>query len=208
MRFFLVSFLIVLPLFSNSKTLDKLQAVYDKTSSFEANFKQTYWNKLFDRTDTSEGTLSYQKPGKMRWDYLKPHQKSFILNQNTLWMIETEENMAYINRCFQSDALTASLVFLGGKGRLKEQFYSQQKMPNELILTPKTKNPVFEKLILKLHPKTYRVIQTTLIDADGNKNEFKFEKSRFNQKIIQTKFDFQASKNMELVDMPGSCGAQ
>lgn len=186
----------------------KLQSTYDETTSFEANFKQTYWNKLFDRTDKSEGTLSYQKPGQMRWDYLTPNKKSFILNKNTLWMVETEEKFAYVNKCFQSDALTASLVFLGGKGKLKEQFNAQIIKPNELSLTPKTKNSIFEKLVLILDPKTNRVIQSTLIDADGNKNEFKFEKSRFNQRLTKTRFSFKASKDIELLDMPGSCGAQ
>ncbi|MEI6805095.1 MAG: outer membrane lipoprotein carrier protein LolA [Myxococcaceae bacterium] len=202
MRFFLVSLFLAWP------TLAGLQSVYDKTFSFEAHFKQTYWNKLFDRTDTSEGTLSYQKPGKMRWDYQTPHPKSFILNKNTLWMVETEDKIAYINRCFQSDALTASLVFLGGKGRLTDQFKITTGKNKELILTPKVKNPVFEQLILVTEPKTSRVTQTTLIDSDGNKNEFKFEKSRFNHKIAAKNFEYKATKDIELLDMPGSCGAK
>ena len=123
-------------------------------------------------------------------------------------MVETEEKFAYVNKCFESDALTASLVFLGGKGKLKEQFNFQVTKPNELSLTPKIKNPVFEKLILILDPKTDRVIQSTLIDADGNKNEFKFEKSRFNHRLTQSRFSFKPSKDIELLDMPGSCGAQ
>ncbi len=202
MRFFLVSFFIAWPILAG------LQAVYDKTYSFEANFKQTYWNKLFDRTDHSEGRLSYQKPGKMRWDYLKPNQKSFILNKNTLWMVEPEEKVATINRCFQADALTASLVFLGGKGKLAEQFKIETKPGHQLVLTPKVKNPVFEQLILGVDPKTSRVIQSTLIDADGNKNEFKFENSRFNPKIAPGKFSYTVPKGTELLDMPGSCGAK
>lgn len=202
MRFLLVSLLWALPVLAG------LQEVYDKTISFEANFRQTYWNKLFDRTDTSEGTLSYQKPGKMRWDYQKPNAKSFILNKNTLWMVEPQEKIAYINRCFQSDALTASLVFLGGKGKLAEQFKIVKNNPNELTLTPKVKNPVFEQLILVVDPKTFRVTQSTLIDIDGNKNVFKFEGSRFNHKISQSQFDYKASEEIELLDMPGSCGAK
>lgn len=199
MRFFLVSLLLAWP------SLAGLQSVYDKTTSFEADFKQTYWNKLFDRTDKSEGRLSYQKPGKMRWDYLKPNTKSFILNKNTLWMVEPEDKIAYINRCFQSDALTASLVFLGGKGKLSEQFKIVTQKTGELVLTPKIKNPVLEQLILVVDPKTSRVTQSTLIDADGNKNEFKFENRRYNRKISAKQFEYQASKDLELLDMRGSC---
>lgn len=199
MRFFLVSLFLAFPVLAG------LQEVYDKTSSFKANFKQTYWNKLFDRTEQSEGMVCYQKPGKMRWDYLKPNLKSFILNKNTLWMVEPEDKIAYINRCFQSDALTASLVFLGGTGKLKNQFKIKKGEANQLILTPKTKNSIFEQLILKVDPKTSRVTQSTLIDADGNKNEFKFENSHFNQKLNQTQFRYQPLKDFELLDMPGSC---
>src|SRR3989338_4126867 len=133
---FLVALLVV--------SLAQVKAAYDKTTSFEANFKQTYWNKLFDRTETSEGKISYQKPDRLRWDYIKPHQKSFILNQNTLWMVEPEEKFVQVNRCFQRDALTASLVFLGGKGKLKDQFVVQETKP-DLVLKPKEKNDFFPR---------------------------------------------------------------
>lgn len=207
MRFIALVFM-AWPLWAGPSIL-KLQAVYDKTDFFEARFKQTYWNKLFDRTETSEGRIAYQKPGKMRWDYLKPTPKYFILNNKTLWLVEPEEKVAYINRCFQSDALTASLVFLGGKGKLKNQFNTQaSEKPDELILKPKIKNDFFERLILRVDLKTHRVLQSTLIDSDGNKNEFKFEHSRFNRRISKGQFEFKKSKNIELLDMPGGCSVQ
>ncbi|MES2504935.1 MAG: outer membrane lipoprotein carrier protein LolA [Myxococcota bacterium] len=207
MRALTISLLMAWPLLAGPSVLDKLQAVYDKTSSFEADFKQTYWNKLFDRTDKSEGTLAYQKPGKMRWDYLKPNKKSFILNGKNLWLVEPAEKIAYINKCFESDGLTASLVFLGGKGKLKQQFIARPgTKANELVLTPKKPNGIFNELVLVYEPTTFRVVQTTLIDPDGNKNQFLFEKKRFNQKSDMKRFEFKAAGGIQLLDMPGSCG--
>ena len=204
MPVFIVMFLCFGSLWAN-QALDKLQAVYDKTHSFEAQFKQTYWNKLFDKTTRSEGSLSYQKPGKMRWDYLKPHEKSFILNQKTLWLVDVEEKTVQVNRCFQEDDLVASLVFLGGRGKLKGQFKVQSQKLKELVLIPKTKSSVFEKLVLVFDPKTHHVLQTTIIDPDGNKNEFKFEKSRYNHRIKPAQFGYKAAPDFELLEMPGSC---
>lgn len=206
MRVLFASLLLVFPILANEQTLAKIQAFYDKTTSFKADFKQIYRNKLFSRTDQSQGTVSYQKPGKMRWDYLKPNSKSFILNQNILWMVEPEEKIAYVNRCFKSDALTASLVFLGGKGKLAQEFKSENNTKNQIVLLPKTPNDIFIKLVLSFDSKTYQITKSILIDTDGNQNEFEFEKRRFNHKIKSLEFAFHKPKEFELLDMPGGCG--
>lgn len=194
------------PLLAGPPLLDKVQSFYDKTSSMQANFKQTYWNKLFNRKETSEGKLSYQKPAQIRWDYEKPTKKSFILNKSTLWLVEPEEKVAQVNKCFESDALTASLVFLGGKGKLKDQFKLEKSVKsNELILTPKTKNQMLAKLTLRVDIKTGQVLGSTVTDSDGNTNHFEYLGARTNLKISANQFEYKAIKGMQLIDMPGSC---
>ncbi len=204
MRFFLLALSCAWPTLAGPSLLNKVQSTYDKTASYKAHFKQTYWNKLFNRLETSEGELFYQKPGKMRWDYTKPRQKSFILNKNTLWLVEQEDKTVLVNKCFESDAFTTSLVFLGGSGKLAKQF-KVKSLGNTLELTPKQASNVLEKLILGVDSKTGRVTETTVIDPDGNKNQFEFSKTQFGVKFSKDQFDFKAPKDFEAGDMPGSC---
>jgi outer membrane lipoprotein carrier protein len=206
MHLFLLTLTCAWSLWAGPSLLSKVQSTYDKTNSYKAHFKQSYWNKLFNRLETSEGELFYQKPGKMRWDYTKPRQKSFILNKNTLWLVEYEDKTVLLNKCFQSDAFTTSLVFLGGSGKLSKQFgLLRSARDDELELVPKKESSVLSKLILRIDPKTGRVSETTVIDPDGNKNQFEFSNAQFGVKFPKNQFDFKAPKDFEVGDMPGSC---
>ena len=50
--------------------VERMQAFYERTTDFTADFRQDYAYKTFGRTVTSTGTVAFQKPAKMRWDYL------------------------------------------------------------------------------------------------------------------------------------------
>ncbi|NIR32823.1 MAG: outer membrane lipoprotein carrier protein LolA, partial [Gammaproteobacteria bacterium] len=52
-----------------------VQAFYNQTKGVQTSFYQTYFNKLYDRYDRSRGTVTFAKPGKMRWDYARPNGK-------------------------------------------------------------------------------------------------------------------------------------
>ena len=104
------------------KILAGLQNAYENTSTFSANFSQSYTNSLLKKTDKSTGHVSFQKPGKMRWDYTKPEVKSFLISENTLWIHQPKDHLAMVNRCFKQDSLTTSISFLWGAGNLPETF--------------------------------------------------------------------------------------
>ena len=61
-----------------------MQAFYDQTKSVEATFHQTYFHRLYDKYDRSAGTVEFQKPGKMRWDYAAPNGKVIVSNGKRL----------------------------------------------------------------------------------------------------------------------------
>ncbi len=190
----------------------KIQSTYDKTSQFEATFKQRYHHKILKKIDESEGKIYYQKPGMLRWDYQKPHQKSFIVANNSLWVHQPEDNLVYVNRCFKQDGLTASIAFLWGQGKIIELFETTwfegqlgDKQDHHIALTPKQKNGVYRQLILVIDNKTYRVKQSIVIDFGGNMNQFIFTDPKFNQKISATKFKTDFPKGTEVMPIPGSC---
>src|SRR3954452_18407250 len=65
-----------------------VQAFYDQTSDVSASFFQTYINKLYGRTDRSQGHVVFKKPGMMRWDYDQPNGKVIVSNGKKLLVYE------------------------------------------------------------------------------------------------------------------------
>ena len=194
------------------KVLTGLQKTYENTSTFSAQFSQSYTNSLLKKTDKSEGQVSFQKPGKMRWDYTKPDPKSFLISGSKLWIHQPKDHLAMVNKCFKQDSLTTSISFLWGAGNLRETFNVSffkgqfgKKRDHNLLLIPKETNTIFAKLILVVHPDSYLVKQSILIDHQGNINRFYFSKSKTNEEFLQGHFSFRPPSGTHVTDMPGTC---
>ena len=189
--------------------ITKIQKTYDETKNFTAKFKQKYTQKVLKRSEESEGILYFQKPGQLRWDYNKPTKKSFIVNNSTLWLYQPADKVVYVNKCFKQDALTASIAFLWGQGKISEQFdtaWLDEKQSNKsdyyISLIPKQKNSIFKKIILTVDKNKFFVKESIVMDLTGNLNQFIFSELKFNQNII---FQFQSVKNIHTLPIPGSC---
>jgi outer membrane lipoprotein carrier protein len=192
--------------------LKGLQGNYENTTTFDAQFEQRYTYALLKKTNKSTGRVSFQKPGQMRWDYSAPEVKSFIISQESLWIYQPEDHFAMVNRCFKQDGLTTSISFLWGAGNLRETFHVSFfkgqfgiRGDHNLLLIPKETNTIFAKLILVVHPKTFAVKQSILIDHQGNLNRFTFKKQNTNQPFLEDHFSFRPPSGTHVTPMPGTC---
>lgn len=192
--------------------VDRLQKTYESTTDFSARFTQRYTFMALKKTQESSGTVVFQKPGRMRWDYAAPTKKSFVVANGKLHVVQPEDNTALIDHCFKEDGLTASVSFLWGSGRIREEFdvtrfggVFGEKTDHHLLLVPKAKNGVFAKIILVVDPISFRVKQSVVVDPQGNVNQFLFEGAKFNAGVKPDVFDVKLPSTMAVSRMPGSC---
>jgi outer membrane lipoprotein carrier protein len=198
--------------------VDTLQKTYEGTKDFKGRFTQKFTYTMLRRTQESTGSVSFEKPGRMRWDYDTPAPKSFIVDGKALWIVQPQDNVAFVNACFQQDGLTASVAFLWGEGKLREQFTISrfdgvfgEKTDHHLLLIPRDGNSVFARLILVVDPKTSRVKQSVVVDLAGNVNQFIFRDLSFNVGkaggITATTFRYTPVSGIHAQRLPGSCDA-
>jgi outer membrane lipoprotein carrier protein len=193
--------------------IDAIQRTYDATSDFSASFTQKYTYTLLRRTQTSTGKVSMKKPGLMRWDYLTPQPKGFVVDGKMLWINQPSDNNVFVNACFQqSSDLVAPIAFMWGAGKIKEQFTAGwfagtfgDKSDHHIELVPKAASAAFAKLIIVVDPKSSRVKQSIVVDPSGNVNQFVFKDAAFNKKIADSAFKFTPPAGAHLARMPGSC---
>lgn len=190
--------------------IDKMQQVYKDSRSFVADFEQTYHNVAFGRSERSQGKISYLRPGRMRFDYSAPSRKSFVVDGQALWVVQTEDKQAMVDRCFKSDALTSSLTFLFGQGDLRAQFLIQAAAQApagqlRLLLDPKKAQGAYQKLILDVDAASGRVVASTVVDHQGNLNRFAFSHAKYNGAADAKQFAYQPPKDFAVMPIPGSC---
>jgi outer membrane lipoprotein carrier protein len=161
------------------KTLvDRMQAFYESTRDFTADFKQDYFYKLSKRTQTSTGTVVFAKPGLMRWEYLKPSLRTFVLAGVKVYMHDPEAKLLTV-ASLGTSKLSASVTFLFGQGKLADEFAITQKACETcagtlLQLDPLVPDARFTRILLEVDPKTAQVLKSTVIDPDGSENAIAF----------------------------------
>jgi outer membrane lipoprotein carrier protein len=190
-----------------------VQAFYDQTKSVEAEFHQTYYNRLYDRYDRSQGTVKFQKPGRMRWDYAAPNGKIIVSNGKQLSIYEPgdgKEPGQVFERALGANELPQALSFLTGGGKLVDEFTfrlldaAQQGFTagNVIELLPRSKNPHYERLLFYVDsdPKRTGLVHRVLIvDDSGNRNRLDFKAPKFNRAIDAKVFNWAAPKGTRKV---------
>lgn len=192
--------------------IEGVQKYYDNIKDFQASFQQKYTYAALRRTQESTGKVIYKKPGLMRWDYTNPSQKSFIIDNSRLWIYQPADKTAFVNACFQQDGLTASVAFLLGSGKIKDQFTAQwsssvygNATDYHIELLPKQNNSVFSKLVMVVDPKTNQVKQSIVVDSQNNTNQFVYSDIKINQKPSDSVFSFTPPSDTVVSRIPGSC---
>jgi outer membrane lipoprotein carrier protein len=191
------------------KVVTLVQKLYDGTKDFQAEFDQEYVMAALSRSQRSTGRVAYQRPGRIRFDYLTPQPKTFAVEGTTLWVYQPEDQQALVDRCFKNDAMAASLVFLGGAGRIADQFDTSLEAGEEtahaLRLTPKKPTSAFKSIVLWVDKKTGEVRRSDVEDPSGNPNRFTFKAVRRNKGLKDDAARFTPPPGTAVNPMPGSC---
>jgi outer membrane lipoprotein carrier protein len=183
----------------------RMQGFYEATRDFKASFKQQYTYKAFNRTQVSSGTVEFKKPGMMRWDYLEPAPRTFVLSGDTAYALDPEAQ-TITKSSVATSQLSASVTFLWGKGRLADEFQIV-KTPcpkchgTLLTLTPLKPDARFQEIRLEVDPKTAQVLQSTVVDPDGSENVITFTDLKRNVGLTQDSFKLKPPEGTQVIDL-------
>jgi outer membrane lipoprotein carrier protein len=184
---------------------DRVQAFYDKTQTFQAEFTQRYTIKAYNRTKDSRGKVVFEKPGKMSWRYAT-NSNRVVADGKTLRVYEDENKQMYEQPMDQSQ-YPAALAFLIGGGNVKKSFVlskldaAKANFAGGFVLVgePRDPTPAYQKILLYVDAKTSQVRRVMLIDAQGNRNRFDFENPIVNKKPQADEFKFVPPKGTKVV---------
>jgi len=193
--------------------LEHVQKRYDQAKDFRARFSQNYVRAVVGRATLSTGTLTFKKPGRMRWDYDKPEARMFLSTGQVLWLYEPEEKQAF-KQDLKSSQLPGALAFLMGKGKITDEFevaFAQEKKdakdkplgrPGDirLALTPKQPQSAYKLIVFVVDPKEFLVRESVLVDAEGNTNHFVFDGIEVNSKVADALFKWNPPAGVRVVD--------
>ena len=174
-----------------------VQAFYNRTNTFSADFTQQYLAKAYNTTKTSSGHVIFSKPGKMDWEYGSPAGNRIVSDGTHLRVYEASNKQMYEQTVNQSQ-YPAALSFLTGQGSLSQNF-DFTILPGAqlgatgmyvLVGTPKQATPAYTKVLFYVDQQTSQVLRVLILDGQQNRNRFDFSNAQVNTTIDPSKFTF------------------
>lgn len=186
-----------LPAAKAHEVATKVQAFYDKTTSFSSDFDQEFFVKAHNVKKQSKGHVTFAKPGKMSWEYSEP-QGNRVVSDGALLKVYEASNKQMYEQNVDKSQYPAALAFLTGGGKLAEIFafdlYEGKDMsfPGGLVLvgTPKQPTPAYTKVLFYADAATFQVRRVLIVDGQSNRNRFDFSSPRVNDPVKEDTFKF------------------
>ncbi|HUK55821.1 MAG TPA: outer membrane lipoprotein carrier protein LolA [Nitrospiria bacterium] len=193
-----------------TETVRKIQAAYERTSDWKADFEQTTRIEGFDAPIASRGKLYIKKPDKLRWEYLEPNRNQIVVNEQKIWIYTPEQKQAIVSPFSEISDSQLPLHLLSGVGRLDRDFSVQwtdpagagSAKPPSLTLIPKDPRTGLTKLWVEVDPGTYFITRLTLFETNGNRSQFRFAGIRNDTGLKDRFFVFTPPKDVVVVESP------
>lgn len=188
-------------------TLEQVQDRYLSVQSFHGEFLQTTVVEAENREAQAKGTIVYERPGKMRWEYLEPDPQLLVTDGATLWLYDPLlENVTVQELAAVTDG--TALSFLLGVGELTEDFsqrrLTQSRLPPErewevLELVPNRLDSTIQYLQIGVDPQTGDLQALLFLDNSGSLRMIEMKSLRYDEDLNPELFTFDIPPGMEVI---------
>src|SRR5437867_2715038 len=188
-----------------AQVLKRLQQRYETTRTLTAQFRQTVESPTLAGALESRGTVAFEKPNRMRWDYEPPDRQVIIGDGETLWIYQPDERQvikAPIADAFQA---TTPVTFLAGLGRLERDFVATLEREDAehwvLRLVPR-KDAGIGALVLSARKPDAIVEEARITDPLGTTTVLRLTGERRNVTLDAALFRFTPPPGADVVRPP------
>jgi outer membrane lipoprotein carrier protein len=187
------------------QALDKLQERYETTRTLTADFKQTVESPTLAGKLETRGTVAFEKPNRMRWEYEAPDEQVIVGDGDTLWIYQPDEKQvikAPLREAFQA---TAPVTFLAGLGNLQRDFEAtlDREEPERWVLklVPR-KDPDMGVLTLAVRKADASIEEARITDPLGTTTRIGFSAEKRNTTLAEKTFRFSPPPGVDVVTPP------
>ena len=173
--------------------------------SLKADFTQEVLDTNLKQVKQSKGTLTIKRPGRFRWDYLKPNPEIIVADGKRLWLYDVDLQQVTVKPL--NDTLAASpAVLLSGSNDVEKSFSVEDQGEKDGLawvdLKPKVKDTDFEDVKLAFKGEDVSVME--LKDNLGNTTRISFDRVQRNLDISDEAFKFTPPKGADVIGDTGA----
>jgi chaperone LolA len=190
---------------ARNEAVSRLQARYEATRSMKASFRQRVESPTLASPLESHGTVLFERPNRMRWDYAAPDEQLIVGDGKTLWIYQPDLKQAI--RAPLRDAFQAQtpLTFLAGLGQVERDFDASLEREDAkawvLKLVPKG-DAELGTLVLVVRKSDAGLAEARITDPLGTTTSLTFTDEARNVEIGADRFRFEPPAGVDVVSPP------
>lgn len=182
--------------YSEVQIRQKIAAAAQAMTSLQCDFVQTKQLKMLNDKMVSEGRMYYSQKDKLRWEYVKPYQYTFIMNGDRVLMknrersdvIDVRQNKLFreianimlnsvVGNCLSDDRTFKTTIATAG-GEWVATLLPQRKDMKQM----------FQKIILHFDQRQATVSRVELVEKNGDQTTIDLKNIRKNETIAPRTF--------------------
>lgn len=180
---------------------EDLKALLNNVKTMQASFNQTIYDNYGKAIQSSQGSMSMERPGKFRWEVKKPIPQVIIANQNKLWIYDPDLEQVTIRKLERATGDAPALLLSHVDAELDKN-YAVKADPSKgtqwFVLIPKNKDSMFEQIKLGFDKQQIQEMQ--LKDHLDHSTNIKFTNIKTNIAVSAALFNFKPPKNTDVID--------
>ena len=190
----------IFPLLAEAGAVDQLHQFLQNTRTLKAEFAQSVIGKNGRKPQLSSGLVTISRPGKLRWEIVKPYPQLVVGDGERIWIYDPELQQVTVRKAGQ--AISGSpAALLSGNNDLEKNFILKEAGEAEglawLDATPKAADSGFDKVRLGFAGSDLKAME--LQDSFGQTTHIRFNKIERNPALPAATFKFVAPAGTDVV---------
>ena len=192
--------LCLLPGLASASGTDALKSFLNQTKSVKARFAQMVLDRNLKPLQQAQGVMQFSRPGKFRWDYIKPYEQTIVGDGERLWIHDKDLNQVTVRKLDR--ALGASpAALLAGSNDLERDFTLSDSGSKDgldwLDAVPKSRDTAFERVRMGFGKSGLAAME--LRDQFGQVTVITFADIERNPQIAAEVFRFTPPKGADVI---------
>ena len=190
----------VSPLLAEAGAIDQLHQFLQSTRTLKAEFAQTVIARNGRKPQLSSGVVAISRPGKLRWEILKPYPQLVVGDGEKIWIYDQELQQVTVRKAGQAIGGSPATL-LSGNNDLEKNFNLKEAGDAEGLnwveATPKSGDSGFEKVRLGFAGSDLKAME--LQDSFGQTTVIRFSKLERNPALPASSFKLTPPAGVDVV---------
>ena len=198
---FAAAFSLLPPAAALANGLDDFLAFNAATKSATAHFEQQVFDRGGKVVENASGTFAFERPGKFRWVYLKPHMQVLVGDGKKLWIHDPDLNQVTVKHVDAAISSTPAAL-LAGRDDITALFTLRDAGKADGLewveATPKAADTGFDRVRLGLAGGKLAAME--LYDQLGGHTMLQFSELRSNAALAPGMFRFTPPQGADVIE--------